>query len=567
MKKFACISILVVALACCGWTAGEWFSTAIGQEAVAERSAPAGPTDQPQLFEGMGPHRRAITTNSPEAQKYFNQALTWMYSFNHDEAIRSFRRAAELDDQCAMAWWGIAFCEGPNYNDEIMTEERSAAAWDALQQAQTRIENTTPVERALIEALGHRYAKPWPEDRTGLEQAYADAMAKVWETYSDDADVGTLYAEALMVQKPWQLYALDQTPAEGTDKIIATLERVMEIEPEHPGANHYYIHAVEPSKNPYRALPSAKRLSDLVPASGHMLHMPSHIHVKTGFWDEAIVQNQKALRSDTKYRARSANHAMQHTYMVHNAHMLAFTSMMTGREKQALAAARATWDNTPPEVLEVVGPIIDLWMCSVYDVQKRFGRWDAILAEEQPPEYLPITTAIWRAHRAVAYAAKKDFPAAVREQAEFRKAKAAIPAEHMAFGDPAHTILEVSEFFIAAEIALQQGDWKTSAELLEQAAVIEDRLNYGEPPQWLQPVRHTLGAVYLSDKRYADAERVYREDLAKWPRNGWSLYGLSRALELQGKTEEADGYRQLYRGVWAQADEPLGTSCKCIPKL
>ncbi len=568
MKKMACVALILGLLPLGGWLANDLMPVRAEQAAaVVEKPSAKKPTDQPQLFEGMGPHRRKITTESSEAQRYFDQGLTWMFGFNHDEAIRSFSRAAELDDKCAMAWWGIALCEGPNYNDEVMTDERNEAAWNALQEAQARIENTTPLERALIEALATRYAKPWPEDRTALNQAYADAMAKVWEKYPDDADVGMLYAEALMDLKPWQLYSLDQKPAEGTDTIVATLERVMELEPYHPGANHLYIHAVEPSANPYKALPAAHRLSDLVPASGHLLHMPSHIYVKTGFWDEAIVQNQKAMRSDEKYRSLSANHAMQHTYMVHNAHMLAFTSMMTGREKQAMAAARAMRENVPDEVLEAVGPIIDLWMCSPYDVQKRFGRWDAILAEEPPPEYLPITTAIWRAHRAIAFAAKKDFESAAKEQAAFRAAKAAIPEEHMAFGDAAHTILEVSEYFVAAEIALQQGDWKTAAKLLEQGAEVEDRLNYGEPPQWLQPIRHTLGAVYMSDERYADAERVFREDLAKWPRNGWSLYGLSRALQMQGKTAEAGEYRQLFRGVWAQADEPLGTSCKCIPEL
>jgi tetratricopeptide (TPR) repeat protein len=253
-------------------------------------------------------------------------------------------------------------------------------------------------------------------------------------------------------------------------------------------------------------------------------------------------------------------------YMVHNAHMLAYAAMMSGREKEALAAARAMWKNVPDDALREVGPVFDLWMCSVYDVQKRFGRWDAILAEDPPPSFLPVTTAIWRAHRAIAYAAKKDIENALREHAAFRRARATLPEDHMALTDLAHTILEVSDNFIAGEIALQQERWEEAAELLEEGAKIEDSLSYGEPPQWLQPIRHTLGAVYLKSQRYAEAERVYREDLAKWPNNGWSLYGLSRALELRGRKKEANEVKKQYHRAWARADELTETSCKCIPK-
>jgi tetratricopeptide (TPR) repeat protein len=390
-------------------------------------------------------------------------------------------------------------------------------------------------------------------------------MAGVWAAHSDHPDVGTLYADAMMVLKPWKLYTLDQKPVEGTAKIVAILEHVMELEPLHPGANHLFIHAVEPSAAPDQGLVAASRLCDLVPASGHLLHMPSHIYVKTGRWHEAIIQNKKAMRADAKYRALSPKQGFQHMYMVHNAHMLAYAAMMSGREKEALAAAHAMWDNTPDDALREFGPFIDLWMCSVYDVQKRFGRWEAILAEEPPPEFLPITTAVWRAHRAIAYAAKTDFKNARREQEKFLQAKAALPDDHLAFTDLAHAILDVSDYFIAGEIALQQERWEEAAKLLEEGAEHEDSLSYGEPPQWLQPIRHTLGAVYLKSQRYKEAEQVYREDLAKWPNNGWSLYGLNRALELQGKTKAAHAVRRQYDRAWSRADGPIDTSCKCIP--
>ena len=229
---------------------------------------------QARVFSEMGPHERAITTASAEAQDYFNQGLTWMYAFNHDEAIRSFARAAALDEASAMPWWGIAVCKGPQYNHPVMTKERSAGAWEALQEALARIENTSPVERALIEALSKRYAKPWPKDRQALDEAYANAMAAIWEAHPDDSDVGTLYAESLMVRNPWKLYSVEGVPHEDTGTIVATLERVMEIDPDNPGANHLYIHAVEPSDDPDRGLPAADRLRDMVPASGHLLHMP-----------------------------------------------------------------------------------------------------------------------------------------------------------------------------------------------------------------------------------------------------------------------------------------------------
>ncbi len=521
--------------------------------------------DRAQIFDDMGSHRRMITTDSAAAQKYFDQGLTWMYSFNHDEAVRSFHRAADLDPSAPMPWWGISLCHGPNYNDYIMTDERSAAAWDALQEAQARIDRAMPVERALINALAKRYANPWPEDRAHLDQAFADAMAQVWKRYPNDADVGTLYAESMMDLMPWKLYATDFTPAKNTPKIEATLERVMLLAPDHPGANHLYIHAVEPSADPDRGLVSARRLNDMMYASGHMLHMPSHIYVKTGRWDEAIRQNEKALASDEKYRKLSPDLGIQYFYMVHNGHMLAYAAMMNGREADAMKAARTMWSSIPEPALRQVGPFFDRWMSSVYDVQKRFGRWDDILAEPAPPEYLPITTAIWRAHRAIAYAAKQNFSAAEREYEKFLVVKNSLPEDHLSGDDLAHRVLAVSDYFIRGEIALQQGKWAEAAELLKQAVDIEDTLVYGEPPQWLQPVRHTLGAVYLKSGEYAAAERVYREDLAKWRNNGWSLYGLSRALHAQGKHEQAEEIEKQFQSIWANADEQTDTSCKCLP--
>jgi len=526
-------------------------------------------TDAPraQLFEGMGSHTRNITTHSPDAQKYFNQGLAWMHTFNHDEAIRSFARAAQLDTNCAMAWWGISVCEGPNYNAPVMDEDRLAGSWGALQEAQARIGNTSPAERALIEALSKRYAKPWPEDRSHLEKAYADAMAKVWADYPNDSDIGALYAEAMMLERPWKLYSLDRQSTGDTPKILATLERVMELDPGHPGVFHLYVHAVEPSTEPGRALAAADHLRNMMPAAGHMLHMPSHIYIQTAQWDKSIVQNGKAIKSDDTFRTLSPEQTIQNMYMVHNAHMLAFSAMMVGRESEAMEAARKMWTIIPPETLDAVAAFVDRWMSSVYDVQKRFGRWDDILAEPAPPVSMPITTAQWRAHRAIASAAQKDFVGAEREHEEFRKVKAAMPKDSPFGRDMAHKVLDVSDYFVAGEIALQKGEWAKAAELLEKAAAIEDTLSYGEPPQYLQPARHTLGAVYIKAEKFEEAEKVFRKDLKKWPNNGWSLFGLSRSLEAQGKKAEARKVKKDYNECWAKADAPTTTSCVCIQNI
>jgi tetratricopeptide (TPR) repeat protein len=538
--------------------------------AAASVASPASP--EAQLFKGLGSHDRKITTASEQAQAYFNQGLNWMFAFNHDEAIRSFRRAAELDRNCAMAWWGVSLAAGPQYNHADMNEERTAMAWDAMQKALARIAHTSPVERALIEALKKRNVKTElnADDRMVHNEAYAEAMGKIWEGNPEDSDVGTLYAEALMVRRPWRLYSPDHTPHEDTPKILAILERVMKMDPENPGALHLHIHAIEPSGNPELGLPSAEALSQLVLASGHLLHMPAHIYVQTGRWESAITQSERAMKSDKSYRLLSADHLAQrptqHGYMTHNAHMLAYAAMMSGRETEAMAAARNMWANIDDATLRKIAPAVDRWWCSVYDVQKRFGRWEEILAEPAPPTCLPITTATWRAARAIAFAAKKDIVNAECEYRAFKHAESSVSEDYPWGRDSALKVLRVSDRFILGEIALQKDDWDRAAELLEEAAEFEAELSYGEPPQWLQPVRHTLGAVYLKGGKFKDAEQAYREDLAKWPNNGWSLYGLSRALEGQGKIGEAREVMREHLRIWASADAPITTSCECIPK-
>ena len=521
-----------------------------------------------QIFESMGPYQRQFTTDSECAQAFLNQGMIWIQAFNHDEAKRSFLKAAELDPDCAWAWWGVAYCEGPNYNDPKPDDNRSRAAWYALQNAIARIANTSDVERDLILALKSRHTNPWPTDRQELEKDYSHALATVWKNYPHDADVGALYAESLMQLKPWQLYTQDRQPVDGTLKIREILEEVMRLNPNHAGAKHLYIHAVEPSNRPDDALQAANELDNMVPASGHLLHMPSHIYIQTGHWQKAIEQNAKAVESDRNYRQLSSTQSVQYGYQAHNAHMLAFAAMMTGQEKVAMEYAREIWNVVPADEMKEEGTTIDFSLMCIYDVQKRFGRWDTILKEEAPSKDLLLTTAYYHAHRAIAYAAKHQFHEAETEFVEFLNAKARLPEDSIEDGSFNHRILKVSEHFIQGEIALQRDAWETAAWHLENAAAIEDTLRYTEPPYWLQPVRHTLGAVYMKAGEFTKAEETYRHDLRIWRDNGWSLYGLSEALAAQGRQDEADAILARHKTVWNQADDPLlTTSCKCIEQL
>jgi tetratricopeptide (TPR) repeat protein len=517
------------------------------------------------LFDGMGRHHRTVTTQSRAAQRYFDQGLTWAYAFNHDEAIRSFEEAARLDPQCAMACWGVAFSNGPHINNPAMPPERSEAAWHALQKALALKENASPVERALIDALSRRYAWPAPEDRRALDEAYAAAMGEVWAAHGDDPDVGTLYAEALMDLHPWDLWTKDGRPKEDTELIVATLEEVLRIDSQNPGANHLYIHAIEASPNPERANAAADLMREAVPASGHLLHMPTHIDVLLGRWAQASLQNEKAIRADSAYRAIRPRIGFYRIYMAHNQHMLTFASMMEGRGARALEAARDVVAGVPEDYGREQAAFIDPWMSIPYDVLKRFGKWDELLAEPAPPSYWPISTSMWRGHRAIAFAAKGDVAGADRERAAFLHAVANVPADAVMGINKAHHVFDIAKHFVNGEIAFRKGNVDESVTELRRAAELEDELLYMEPPEWIQPVRHTLGAFLLSVGRYEEAEKIYREDLEKWPENGWSLHGLAKCLRARGATAEAQDTENRFRKAWARADTPIGSSCLCVP--
>lgn len=523
-----------------------------------------GPTAAPR-FDGLGTHNRPVSTTSTDAQDYFDQGLVWAYAFNHDEAIRSFHAAAVLDPNLAIAWWGVALCHGPHINYPLMDAARSKAAWQALTQARQHAAAASPVEQALIAALGSRYAAEPPAQRRSLDEAYAAAMKQVWQQFPSDADVGTLYAESLMDLQPWDLWTRAGQPKGNTPEILSVLERVLTLDPQHPGANHLYIHALEASPQPERAAAAADRLRDAVPISGHLMHMPSHIDVQCGRWPAAADQNVKAIAAHARYEVRAPRQDFYRVYMAHNHHFLAFASMMEGRRTMAEKAARDMVASVPRDYIHEHGPWVDPYMSIVFDVLKRFGRWDEVLREPAPSRELPITTAMWRCTRGVAYAAKGDVAAAEREQVAFRAAVAAVPQDATMAINPAHKVLSIADHLLAGEIAFRRGEIDKAVADLKQGVAIEDDLLYMEPPDWIQPIRHTLGAVLVSAERYAEAERVYREDLAIWPENGWSLQGLTQCLEAQGKEAEAAAVQARFAAAWQRSDTKSDTSCLCIP--
>jgi tetratricopeptide (TPR) repeat protein len=521
------------------------------------------------FFPGLGKHTRKVTTKHEQAQKYFDQGLNFLYAFNHDEAIRSFQQAAELDPQCAMAHWGVALANGPHINNPAMPPERNKAAWEALAKARTHQEQGTPAEKALIAALGKRYADPAPADRKALDEAYATAMRSVWQQFPHDADVGALFAEAMMDLRPWDLWTAEGTPQPGTPEIVATLEAVMAVNPEHPLALHLYIHAVEASPNPEKADAPADRLRHLAPGLGHLVHMPSHIDIRRGRWQEAVAANQRALEADRKYREMSPQQGFYRVYMAHNHHMLAFAALMQGESKRSLEAVRAMLAGVPKQVLEdkEQAAMIDGFFAIPLEVLLRFGRWEEVLQEPEPPATLPVTRALRHYARGVAFAAQGKTAEARVAQKTFREAAAQTPQEARMGNNPAADIFAVAEAVLEGEILFREGKAEESLTALRQAIQKEDRLRYDEPPDWGMPVRHVLGATLMQMGRAAEAEQVYREDLRRWPANGWSLFGLAQSLESQNKTVDAAQIKAQFDKVWQRADVKLNSSCFCQPGL
>jgi tetratricopeptide (TPR) repeat protein len=528
----------------------------------------AGETRKPAvpLFDGLGKHSRKVQTTAAPAQQYFDQGLMFMFAYNHDEAVRAFRQAADLDPGCAMAYWGIALASGMNYNNPSFTPEKAKFASEAHAKAREMAVGETAANKTLIDALAARYPDPAPKERADAEKAYSRAMKAAWEKYTTDADVGALYAESLMNLRPWDLWARDGQPQPETPEILKTLEAVLKLAPSHPLANHLYIHAVEASPEPGKADAAGDALRGKYPALGHLLHMPSHIDIRRGRWQEAVEANRLAIRADGDYQKAVPEQGFYRMYMAHNHHMLTFAAMMQGESALALKTIREMIAAVPKDwvaVKENAG-IVDGFSAMPLEVLKRFGRWDDILKEPEPLEVFPIARALWHYNRGVALAARGKVKEAREAQTSFRAAAAKVPEDARFGNNKAPEVLAIAGQMLEGEILFREGDMKGAITALEKAVVREDQLRYAEPPDWFVPARHALGAVLLRDKQAEAAEKVYREDLRRWPDNGWSLHGLARTLDVLGRKTEAAAVNERFKEVWKRADVKIQSSCFCV---
>jgi tetratricopeptide (TPR) repeat protein len=504
------------------------------------------------LFDDLGTFRRPISSPNKTARRYFDQGMRLLYGFNHDEAERSFREAARLDPACAICWWGVAIVLGPNINLPI-DPERNTRAVEAVVKAKALSVKASPVERELILALMNRYTADPAADRAQLDLAYADAMRGVRTKFPKDDDVAVLFAEAMMDLRPWKFWSPDGTPAEGTLEIVATLEEVLARNPQHPGANHYYIHATEASPNPGRALDAAKRLDTLVPGAGHLVHMPAHVYMRTGNYAGASDANAKAALIDEKYvKATGVSGVYPLMYYTHNLHFLAVSAGMEGSAKVALDAARRVGVLVAPIAKDM--PMAEFVVPTQTYMQLRFMRWDAVLSSPAPPKELPTATALWHWARAYALVAQRNEDEAKKEKGAFETARAAVPADAMMNLNTSASLLDTAAAALDAKIASMRGDREAAIASWTKAVAVQDTMAYDEPPAWYYPLRESLGGELLRAGRPAEAEAVFREDLRRNPSNGRSLFGLAEALKQQKKDADAKEAASKYKEAWRRAD-------------
>lgn len=513
-------------------------------------------------FDGLGPHHRHIATRSRQAEEFFNEGLEFLYGFNKGEAISLFKEAIKADPQCAMAYWGIATANGPDINNPGVDPDQAKAAWEAIQTAKGL--RASPVEEALIHASEARFANPQPADRSGLDRAYADEMRKVWKRFPRDSDVGALFAESIMDLRPWHQWNRDGSAAPGTMEAIEACRAVLRFEPNHPQALHLLVHATEGSRHPEWGTDAANRLRFLQPGLGHMVHMPSHNDVRTGEWQKAVEANERAIQVDLAYRKKRNKMSMYRFYMLHNWHMLGYAAMMIGESKKSLNAIDTMFAPLSDQKLKEFGPFIDGYVAMPLEARIRFGKWDEILATAEYPEYFPISRTLQHYARGVAYAAKGQVTEAKEEQDKFEFGAAGLTGNEGFGNNTSGGVIKLARHMLAGEIALAESHLDEAVTELRAGVAAEDDLSYDEPPAWILPVRHALGATLVKAGRFAEAEKVYREDLAKLPHNGWSLYGLGQALASEGRTAEARRVQSEFAVAWKGADMKIGSSCMCV---
>ncbi|HEV8486910.1 MAG TPA: hypothetical protein VGV87_25420 [Blastocatellia bacterium] len=507
------------------------------------------------LLPGMGEHHHPISTKSPEAQKFFDQGLTLVYGFNRSEAIRSFSRAAQLDPGAAMPHWGVALASGPHINMDLDGDVDLKAAYEATQRALALASRSSDHERAYIEAIATRSSKDANPDQKKLGADYTIAMAELVRRYPDDLDAATLYAESLMIPSRWRWFSADGKAAQGTTEAIAVLESVLRRDPLHAGANHFYIHAVESSLTPERALPSASRLMGVVPGVGHLVHMPGHIFLRTGDYESAAATNERAVQADREYMkvAGAGFNAYTLGYHPHNIHFIAVARAAQGRFDDAKRAADELAEYVAPGTKEMP-MMVDYFIPMPLFVLLRFNRWDDVLKTKAPDSVLMTTTALWHFSRAVAFKAKGRSEEAAIERRAFDEAQKKIPADSIWANNRTQDLMGLAALVLEARLA---GDDRSAIEHWKKAVAAQDGLVYDEPPAWYYPVRESLGGALLRSKRPAEAEAVFREDLRRNPRNGRSLFGLFESLKAQGKSSDAAWVGREFENAWKYAQVQL----------
>jgi tetratricopeptide (TPR) repeat protein len=516
------------------------------------------PAKKATLMTGLGDLHHPVSTSNPEAQKFFDQGMRLIYAFNHQEAAGSFERAAELDPKMAMAYWGLAEAVGPNYNDPA-DPDRYKKANEAIAKAESLAAGASPNEKAYIAAMALRFpADPAADHRLAAER-YRNAMGDVVKQYPDDLDAATLFAEAGMDLHPWGLWRPDGTPEGGTEDIVATLESVLKRDPNHMGAIHYYIHAVEASPNPERALAAANRLAALAPAAGHLVHMPGHVYIRTGDFEAAVKTNQLAAAADRAYmQANGAQGMYPAMYYSHNLHFIAACSSMNGNYAEARKAAEMLATHVGPMVKDI--PPLEGFMTVPLAVEVRFQKWDQILATPQPAAAMQTTTVYWHFARGMALAAKGRVAEAETEHRLVSEATNKTPPDQvfaMPVNNKAKDVLTIATNVLGAKIALAKKDSDKAIAMLRHAVATQDSLKYDEPPDWFYPVRESLGAVLLLSGNAAEAEKVFREDLDRNPRNPRSLFGLAEALRAQNRAYDAQFVDKQFQSNWKSTDIKL----------
>lgn len=516
-------------------------------------AAPAGQAAAPPLFDNLGSHHHPITTTSEQAQRYFDQGLRLVYAFNHEEAIRSFEAAAQQDPQAAMPYWGIALALGPNINSAMEKKDEHRAV-EMVQKARRLADRVTPGEQAYIEALVTRYVGRKGAKRKGLDEAYAKAMRSVAQRLSEDADAATLFAEALMDLRPWDFWKPDGRPQPGTDEIVTTLESVLGRNPDHPGACHYYLHAVEASSQPERALPCAERLPGLMPGAGHLVHMPAHVYMRVGKYHEAVERNQQAAHIDEQYLAsQHPTGEYADSYYTHNLHFLWASLAMEGRNVEAMKAARdLTATITEEEARKDRGK--ELYLPTPIFSMIQFGRWEELLKEPAPPKGLRLMEGMWRLGRGLALVATGRLPGAEGEHVALAGLTKQIRRDRTTEEKTERALLKIAERVLAGELAVRRRRHDDAIRLFEEAIKMEEALPFSEPPLWPLFVRHHLGTVLLLAGRPSEAEAVYHADLLRHPENGWALIGLIQSLRAQQKDDQAAEAEDRFKKAWAHAD-------------